>query len=103
VKLSERGSKMTATNHGDQLGEIYPTMLNELSCTLGVSFSCLRCCGRHGHGLQPSWYRPEQTQKLITFSDSAKLLVINEILHHTSSSNSYKRFFMNNFYVQAYF
>ena len=32
---------MTATNHDDQLGEIYPTMLNdhELSCTFGVSFS----------------------------------------------------------------
>ena len=30
---------MTATNHDDQLGEIYPTMLNELNCTFGVSFS----------------------------------------------------------------
>jgi len=29
---------MTATNHDDQLAEIYPTMLNELSCTFGVSF-----------------------------------------------------------------
>jgi len=32
---------MTATNHDDQLGEIYPTMLNELNCTSGVSFSRL--------------------------------------------------------------
>jgi len=31
---------MTATNRDDQLGEIYPTMLNELNnnCTFGVSF-----------------------------------------------------------------
>jgi len=29
---------MTATNHGDQLGEIYPTVLNELNCTFVVSF-----------------------------------------------------------------
>jgi len=28
---------MTATNHDNQLGEIYPTMLNELSCTFGVT------------------------------------------------------------------
>ena len=42
---------MTATNHNDHLGEIYPTMLNELNCTFGVSFSRFRCCGRHGHGL----------------------------------------------------
>jgi len=37
---------MTATindnnghNHDDQLGEIYPAVLNALSCTFGVSFS----------------------------------------------------------------
>jgi len=36
------------TNHDDQLGEIYPTMLNELNCTFGVSFSRFHCCGRHG-------------------------------------------------------
>jgi len=29
---------MTATNNDDQLGEIYPTMLNELNSTSGVSF-----------------------------------------------------------------
>jgi len=46
---------MSATNHDDQLGEIYPTMLNELNCTSGVSFSRFHCCGRHGHGLWPSW------------------------------------------------
>ena len=44
---------MTATNHDDRLGEIYPTMLNELNCTFGVSFSRLNRCGRHGHGLWP--------------------------------------------------
>ena len=44
-----------ATNHDDQLGKICPTMLNELNCTFGVSFSRFHCCGRHGHGLWPSW------------------------------------------------
>ena len=29
---------MTSTNHDDQLGEVYPMMLNELNCTFGVSF-----------------------------------------------------------------
>jgi len=29
---------MTATNYDDQLGEIYPTMLNELNCIFGVIF-----------------------------------------------------------------
>jgi len=47
---------MMATNHDDQLGEIYLTMLNELNCTSGVSFSCFHCCGRHGHGLRPLWF-----------------------------------------------
>ena len=51
---------MTATNHDDQLDR---TMLEELNCTYGVSFSRFHCCGRHGHGcgrhgLWPSWYRP---------------------------------------------
>jgi len=45
---------MMATNHDDQLGEIYPTMLNELNCTFGVSFSSFHCCGRRG--LWPSWF-----------------------------------------------
>jgi len=51
---------MTATNHDDQLGEIYPMMLNELNCTFGVSFSQFHCCGRHCgcHGLWPSRSRP---------------------------------------------
>jgi len=35
---------MTATNHDDQLGEIYPTMINELNCTFGVGFSRFHCC-----------------------------------------------------------
>jgi len=30
---------MTATNHDDQLHEIYPTMLNELNCTFGVIYA----------------------------------------------------------------
>jgi len=54
--LSFRGSSMTATNHDDQLGEIYPPMLNELNYTFGISFSRFHCCGHHGHGLWPSWY-----------------------------------------------
>jgi len=53
---------MTATNHNDQLVEIYPTMLNELNCTFGVSFFrvftavavMLMVCGRGG--LLSSWY-----------------------------------------------
>jgi len=56
---------MMATNHDDQLGEIYPAMLNDLNCSFGVSFSCFHCCGRHGHGcghhgLWPSRYRPAE-------------------------------------------
>jgi len=49
---------MTATNHmcDDQIGEIYPTMLNAFNCTFGVSFSRFHCCDRHGHGLWPSWF-----------------------------------------------
>jgi len=47
---SPRGSTMTATNHNDQLGEIYPTMFNELNCTFGVSFFTFSL-------LWPSWYR----------------------------------------------
>jgi len=58
--VSTRGSTMTATNHDDQLGEIYPTMLNELKCTIGVSFSRFHCCDRHGYGLWPSWYWPDR-------------------------------------------
>jgi len=44
---------MTATNHGDQLGEIYPTMFNGRNCTFGVSFLRFRYCGggRHGNGI----------------------------------------------------
>jgi len=41
TRIPVRGSTMTATNHDDQLCEIYPTMLNELNCTFGVSFSRL--------------------------------------------------------------
>jgi len=48
-----RGSTTTATNHDDQLGEIYPTMLNELNCTFDVSFSRFQCCGRHCHCIGP--------------------------------------------------
>jgi len=47
---------MMATKHDNQLGEIYPTMLNELNCTFAVSFSRFHCCGRHGHRLWPSWF-----------------------------------------------
>ena len=56
IIIPGRGSTMTATNHDDQLGEIYPTMLSGLNCTFGVSFSRLHCCGCHGHGLWPSWF-----------------------------------------------
>ena len=61
---------MMAKNHDDQLGEIHLTMLNELNCTFGISFSRFHCCGRHGigprmsaaygcgrHGLWPSLFR----------------------------------------------
>jgi len=46
---------VTATNHDDQLGEIYPTMLN---VTFGVSFSRFHCCGCRGHALWRSWLWP---------------------------------------------
>jgi len=39
---------MTATNHDDQFGGIYPIMLKELNCTFGISVSRLHCCGYHG-------------------------------------------------------
>jgi len=49
---------MTATNRDDQLGEIYPAMLNELDCTvLALVFhvfiavvNMVVVCGRHGIG-----------------------------------------------------
>jgi len=57
------GSTVTATNHDHdghnhdaKLGQIYLTMLNELNCTGGVSFSRFYCCGHQGHGLWPSWF-----------------------------------------------
>jgi len=49
---------MMTTKHDDQLGEIYPTMLNELNCTYGVSFSRFHCRGHHGRGLWPLWLWP---------------------------------------------
>ena len=55
-------------NHDDQFGEIYPTMLNELNCTFGVSFDVfiavavmVMVSGRRG--LWPSWYRPHETTR----------------------------------------
>jgi len=33
------GSTMTSANHYDQVGEIYPTKLNELNCPFVVSFA----------------------------------------------------------------
>ena len=49
------GSTMTATNHDDQLGEINPTMLNELNCTFGVetceSAVCVRIESRIESGV----------------------------------------------------
>ena len=47
---------MMATHHNDQLGEIYPTMLNALNCTSAVSFLRSHCCGGHGHGLWQLWF-----------------------------------------------
>jgi len=71
-RVRARGSTMTSTNHDDQLGEIYPTTLNELNCTFNISFSRFRCCGRHGHGLWPSWlwpswYRPRASRLQTSF------------------------------------
>jgi len=56
---------MTTTNHDDQLGEIYPTMLNELNCTFGVSFSRLHC-GRHGHGIGPKIRHGRKIENIVT-------------------------------------
>jgi len=47
--LSQGGSTMTATNHDDQLGEIFPTMLNKLNCTFGVSCSLTARKSYPGH------------------------------------------------------
>ena len=47
---------MMATNNDNQLGEIYPMMLNELKCIYGISFSHFHCCRLHGNGLWPSWF-----------------------------------------------
>ena len=44
-----RSSTMTATNHDDQLGEIYPTMLNELNCKFWRQFITFS-------SLWPSWF-----------------------------------------------
>ena len=70
-----------ATNHDDQLGEIYQTMLNELNSTFDVSFSRFHSCGRHGHGLWPSWYRPN----LATLS-STRLVSLSHV-HSTVVSD----------------
>ena len=48
VSVAALHQGVRGTNHDDQLGEIYPTMLNELNCTIGVSFSRLHCCGHRG-------------------------------------------------------
>ena len=66
---------MTVTNHDYQLGEIYPTMLNELNCTFDVSFYhvfiavavmvmvvAVKVCGRHGIG-PPLHHRPSHPVK----------------------------------------
>ena len=69
------GSTMTATSHGNQLGAIYPVMLNEFAVNLALEFHvfiavAIMVCGRHGlwpswfvavmvcgrHGLWPSWF-----------------------------------------------
>jgi len=47
---------MIATTMMTTLVKFNPTMLNELKCTFGVSFSHFHCCCRHGHGLWPSWF-----------------------------------------------
>jgi len=87
IRHQQRGSTMTGTNrngqeeHDDQLGEIYPTTLNELSCTFGVSFSrfhwsCrhVMVCGRHGMG---PW---ANTSHKFNAVDNIMILIINLIL-----------------------
>ena len=52
--MTMMATTMMATNHDDQLGEIYPTMLNELNCTFGVFHVFIAVavmvmvCGRRG-------------------------------------------------------
>ena len=62
----EGGSTMTATNHDDQLGKIYPMTLNMLKCTFGVSFAHFHCSGHHGHGLWPSWFVLSRNRSHVT-------------------------------------
>jgi len=52
IAQGKGGSTMMVTNHDDQLGEIYSTILNELNCTFGVSFSRFHCCDRQSW----SWF-----------------------------------------------
>jgi len=60
MRFKDDGHNHDGHSHDDQLGEIYPTMLNELNCIFGISFSHFYCCGHRGHGLWPSWYRPQE-------------------------------------------
>jgi len=63
---------MTATNHDDQLGEIYPMMLNELNCRLHLALVfhvfiavSVIVCGRHGCAVDlptPDGWKAELTQ-----------------------------------------
>ena len=80
-----RPQTITATKHDDQLGEIYPTMLDELNCTFGVSFSRFYSCGHHGHGLWPSWYRP-----LIKASERAYTMTATNHDHDGHSNENMK-------------
>jgi len=71
---------MTAT-HYDQLGEIYPTMLNELNCTYGVSFSRFHCCGRHGTGPQDVGIAP--VHLTVVEKDVAMTRCMRHVVRHS--------------------
>jgi len=58
--MTMMATTMTATNHDDQLGEIYPTMLKSSTVHLPLVFHIFIAvavmvmdCGRHGHVLWP--------------------------------------------------
>jgi len=84
---------MTVTTHDNQLGEIYPTMLNELNCTFGVSFFhvfisvavMVMVCGRHGIG--PIWLGPWLLLIIILMNGHSStsevlVLVVRESVRH---------------------
>ena len=67
IPVKINGSTMTATNHDDHLGEIYPTMMS-LTVYFGVSFSRFHCCGCHNRGSLPPWCTVERENNIQVYA-----------------------------------